>query len=68
MTSLGDEYRAKAHEAQAMELEAQNQFMRKVYGKIAGHWLELAERMEREELAGAVASALSSAPAGNGTN
>ena len=49
MTSLADEYIGKAQEAFVMEAEAQDPFMRQTYAKLAGHWHELAERVEREE-------------------
>ena len=53
MTSLADEYLRRAQGAHVMETELQDPFMRTTYGKIARHWLELAERVRREEAAGA---------------
>jgi hypothetical protein len=50
MTSA-DEYRGRAHEAQVMELETHDPFMRRTYAKLASHWLELAERFERDDAA-----------------
>jgi hypothetical protein len=49
MTSLADEYLRRAQEAHVMETESQDPFMRRTYGKMARHWLELAERVRREE-------------------
>jgi hypothetical protein len=49
MTSLADEYLKRAQEAHVMERESQDPFMRPTYGKIARHWLELAERVRRQE-------------------
>jgi hypothetical protein len=37
-----------------MELETHHPFLRRVYAKVANHWLQLAERTEREELAAAI--------------
>jgi hypothetical protein len=51
MSSLVDEYRAKALEVSAMELETHNSFVRQTYAKLYKHWVELAERVEREEAA-----------------
>ena len=49
MPSIADEYRGKAHEAQVTELETLDPFLRRSYSKLAGHWNELADRVEREE-------------------
>ena len=49
MPSIADEYRGKAHEAQVTELETHDPFLRRSYAKLAGHWNELADRVEREE-------------------
>jgi hypothetical protein len=57
MTSLADEYTAKAEEALVMEVEAQDPFIRRTYAKLARHWHELAERVRREEAAAAESSA-----------
>jgi hypothetical protein len=51
MTSLADEYMGKAQEARRMEVESQDPFMRRTYAKLARHWHELAERVQREEAA-----------------
>jgi hypothetical protein len=51
MTSIADEYRGRAHEAQVMELETHDPFLRRSYSKLARHWNELANRLEREETA-----------------
>jgi hypothetical protein len=51
MSLLSDEYRAKALEASVMELETHDPFVRQTYAKLYKHWLELAERVEREEAA-----------------
>jgi hypothetical protein len=51
MSLLANEYRAKALEVSVMELETDNTFMRQTYAKLYKHWLELAERVEREEAA-----------------
>ena len=44
------EYRGKAHEAHVTELETHDPFLRRSYAKLAGHWNELADRVEREEV------------------
>jgi hypothetical protein len=49
MSSIADEYRAKAIEASIMELETRDAFVGQTYLKLYKHWLELAERVEREE-------------------
>jgi hypothetical protein len=49
MTSLVDEYLMRAQEAHVLETESGDPFMCRSYGKIARHWLELAERVRREE-------------------
>jgi phage shock protein A len=49
MPSIADEYRGKAHEAQVTELETHDPFLRRSYAKLAAHWNELADRVEREE-------------------
>lgn len=54
MISPANGFRGKAHEAQVMELETHDPFLRRVYAKVAAHWLEVAERTEREELAAAI--------------
>ena len=51
MSLLSDEYRAKALEASVMELETHDPFVRQMYAKLYKHWLELADRVEREEAA-----------------
>jgi hypothetical protein len=51
MSSLADEYRAKALEVSVMELETQDPFVRQTYAKLYRHWCELAERAERQEAA-----------------
>ena len=51
MNSIADEYRGKAQEAQVTELETHDPFMRRAYSKLARHWNELADRVEREEAA-----------------
>jgi hypothetical protein len=48
MSSLADEYRAKALEVSVMELETHDPFVRQTYAKLYRHWCELAERVERE--------------------
>ena len=48
MTSIA-EYRGKAHEAHVTELETHDPFLRRSYSKLARHWNELADRVEREE-------------------
>ena len=49
MPSIVDVYRRKALEAHTAEVEAQDPFLRRSYSKLAGHWNELADRVEREE-------------------
>jgi hypothetical protein len=49
MPSIADEYRGKAQEAQVTELETHDPFLRRSYSKLARHWNELADRVEREE-------------------
>jgi hypothetical protein len=49
MSSIADEYRAKAIEASVMEMETHDAFVGQTYLKLYKHWLELAERVEREE-------------------
>jgi len=49
MPSIVDEYRGKAHEANVTELETHDPFLRRSYSKLASHWNELADRVEREE-------------------
>jgi len=48
MASMVDEYRGKAHEAHVTELETHDPFLRRSYSKLARHWNELADRVERE--------------------
>lgn len=48
MTSSA-EYRGNAQEAQVMEQETPDPFLRRSYSKLARHWNELADRVEREE-------------------
>ena len=64
MNSLANGFRGKAHEAQVMELETHDPFLRRVYAKVATHWLQLAERTEREELAAAITSGAEMAGSG----
>jgi hypothetical protein len=52
MNSLANEYRGKAHEAHVTELETHDPFLRRAYSKLARHWNEVADRVEREETAG----------------
>ena len=54
MTSITDEFRGKAQEAQVMELETHDPFLRRAYSKVARHWRELADRVDREESRGAI--------------
>ena len=54
MTSIADEYRGKAHEAEVMELETHDPFLRRAYSKVARHWRELADRVDREESRGTI--------------
>ena len=49
MPSIADEYRGRALEAQVTELETHDPFLRRSYSKLARHWNELADRVEREE-------------------
>jgi hypothetical protein len=49
MSSIADEYRAKAIEASIMELATHDAFVGQMYLKLYKHWLELAERVERED-------------------
>lgn len=49
MNSLANEYRGKAHEAHVTELETHDPFLRQAYSKLARHWNEVADRVEREE-------------------
>ena len=48
---LTDQYRRKADEATLAEMDAENPFSRRVFSKIAAHWHELADRVERQEAA-----------------
>ena len=54
MTSITDEFRGKAQEAQVMELETHDPFLRRAYSKLARHWSELADRVDREESLGTI--------------
>jgi hypothetical protein len=48
MISLAEEYRQSAYDAHVLETEAPDEFCRRMHGKLSRHWLELAERVERE--------------------
>jgi hypothetical protein len=51
MGTLADQYRRKGDESKLAEIEADIPLMRHVFSKIAAHWHELADRVEREEAA-----------------
>jgi hypothetical protein len=51
MDTLADQYRRKGDESKLAEMEADIPFMRQVLSKIAAHWHELADRVERQETA-----------------
>jgi hypothetical protein len=64
MNSVANGFRGKAHEAQVMELETHDPYLRRVHAKVATHWLQLAERTEREELASAIRNSAGMAGSG----
>ena len=51
MMTLSDEYRRKGDEATLAEMDSENPFVRQMYAKLAHHWHELAERVERQQAA-----------------
>jgi hypothetical protein len=62
MGTLADQYRRKADEATLAEMDAENPFTRRVFSKVAAHWHELADRVERQEAAADIGEALQHPP------
>lgn len=52
MRTLAETYREKGEEASLQALDDPDPFTRQTYTKIAGHWHELADRLEREDANG----------------
>ena len=53
MSSLAEQYRRKADDAADAAGTAENYFMQRMQTKIATHWRDLAERVERQAASGA---------------
>jgi hypothetical protein len=53
LSSLAEQYRRKADDAAASSSTAENYFMQRMQTKIATHWRDLAERVERQAASGA---------------
>jgi hypothetical protein len=51
MGTLADLYRLKGDEATLAEMEADHPLTRHILSKVAAHWHELADRVERQEAA-----------------
>ncbi len=51
MVIKAEEYLRKGDEATLAKMDSANPFVRHIYSKIAQHWHELAERIEREQAA-----------------
>jgi hypothetical protein len=52
MRTLAQKYREKGEEASVQALDDPDPFTRQTYTKIAGHWHELADRLEQEDANG----------------
>jgi hypothetical protein len=48
-----DDYRRKGDEATLAAMDSDNRFVRQMYARLAHHWHELAERVERQQAAAA---------------
>ncbi len=53
MSSLAEQYRQKAQDAASAASEAENYFLQRMHTKIAAHWRDLAERVDRQASVGA---------------
>ena len=53
MMTDADEYRRKGDEATLAEMDSEIPFVRQMYAKVANHWYELANQVERQQAAAA---------------